>query len=270
MRTRLAPSFAALMLAGSACATAHGTGGPDAPVQLVVPDVLAWEPGGPFELPLTLVNGTSMPFWIAEPKVEASDVTVYALGGDVVCRTPAAVQRVYEKWAATTLRPGRPRKLSRDLRDDCPALRPGVYRYEAHYRFNGVESMPNSLYRAMLGPQGGRILVREGATGMDEAAMTAALRATPPAGPSAGPSAPAADPVTAAAPAPAAAPERALSPTEIRACVDRELRDRGLNAYGDSQGTTYADGVPVQESGRILYVSGRNEAIRRACQVPAF
>ena len=71
MRTRLAPSFAALMLAGSACATAHGTGGPDAPVQLVVPDVLAWEPGGPFELPLTLVNGTSMPFSIAEPKVEA-------------------------------------------------------------------------------------------------------------------------------------------------------------------------------------------------------
>ncbi len=277
MRIGLAQSLAVFVGIASGCATAHTTGGPDAPVQLQVPEVLAWEPEGPFDLKFAISNGTQMTFFIAEPKVEASDVTVYGLDGTVVCRTPRAVQKVYEKWAVKQLFPGKHWELQRDLRKDCPHLGPGTYRYEANYRANSAENATNSLYQAVLGPQGGKVLVREGATAMkyEELVAEVAKPATPAAS-AAEPAAGGAEPAAAGAaePAagaqPAAAAEPMPSAAEIRACVDKELRDRGLNAYGDPQGTHYDNGTPVEESGRILYVASRNAAIRRACKIPMF
>jgi hypothetical protein len=263
MRIRPAPSLAVILGICSACATVRPTGGPDSPVQLQVPAALAWEPGGPFDIRLVIANGTSMTFWIAQPKAEASDVTVYQPDGAIACKTPAAVEKVYERWAGSQLAPGKPYELHRDLRKDCPPLRPGVYRYEANYRANSVEGFPSSLYRATLGPQEGRILVREGATGMTPAEVEAAVwpaQTTVPSAP---------EPAETAMPSPAAEPGASASPAGIRACVDRELRDRGLNAYGDPPGTKYDGGLPAEESGRILYVGARNEAIRRACKLPA-
>ncbi len=86
----------------------------------------------------------------------------------------------------------------------------------------------------------------------------------------------AAEPTAGAAPADAA-PSAAARPAEPpprpesgRACVDRELAARGLNAYGDPQGTQYGDRPPVDEGGRVLYVASRNPALRLACKIPGF
>ena len=58
-----------------------------------------------------------------------------------------------------------------------------------------------------------------------------------------------------------------VSADVFRACVDRELSARGLNAYGDPGGTTYPGGPPAPEGGRVLYVAGRIEEIRLACSL---
>lgn len=273
MRFGVARSMAVLVGLASACATTHSstTGGPDAPVQLQVPEVLAWEPEGPFDLKMALANGTKMTFVIAEPKVEASEVTLYRPDGAVACRTPRAAQKTYEKWAVKQLFPGKHWELQRDLHRDCSTLQPGVYRYEASYRANAAENATNSLYQGMLGPQGGKVLVREGATAMKYEELVAEVQKPAETEASAvEPAADAAQPAVAGEPATEAASQPALSPTEIRACVDKELRDRGLNAYGDPQGTRYDSGTPVEESGRILYVASRNATIRKACKIPMF
>jgi hypothetical protein len=147
---------------------------------------------------------------------------------------------------------------------------------------NNAEAL-RSLYTAHLGPQGGRVLLKQGATNLKFEDLVAAA-ASPEAAALVGEPVAATDPAAGAAPAaagagttaagadaPIAAGEPAPSAAEIRACVDKELRERGLNAYGDPEGTTYAGGnAPVDEYGRILYVASRNPAIRKAGKLPNF
>lgn len=79
-------------------------------------------------------------------------------------------------------------------------------------------------------------------------------------------------PDTPAVPAP---PDPGLSPVPARppaaataACVDRELRRRGLNAYGDPQATVYRRVPPVPPSERVERVLARYPEIRTTCAVP--
>lgn len=56
-----------------------------------------------------------------------------------------------------------------------------------------------------------------------------------------------------------------------RACVERELSERGLNAYGDPPGTIYAGGTPLfdektrRREDRLDHVLARVPAIAEAC-----
>jgi hypothetical protein len=55
---------------------------------------------------------------------------------------------------------------------------------------------------------------------------------------------------------------------ERNRCVDRELRARGLNEFGDPEGTTYAAGQPLgvtATTDRVEYVLQRRPEIRSAC-----
>jgi hypothetical protein len=229
-----------------------------------VPVVLAWEPEGPYEIEMSVFNAANMSFTMVQAQAEASAVTVYRLDGTIACQTPEPVQKVYKIYAVAVLAPGSHWEVRRDLRQDCGALSSGVYSYEASYRANDAEQ--SGLYRAFLGPLGGRVLVRAGASSMTYEDMLAALDGTKATDPrDAGPDAAAGEPAT------ASAPEPSPSVAEIHACVDKELHDRGLNAYGDPEGTVYANGTPpVDALGRILYVASRNAAIHRACKIPMF
>ncbi|HTN50776.1 MAG TPA: hypothetical protein VML50_00110 [Anaeromyxobacter sp.] len=263
MRVRLAQSLAVLVGIASGCATAHRTtGGPEAPVQLQVPEVLAWEPEGPFDIHMAVSNGTPMTLQIVQAKPEAAEVTVYRLDGKVACQTARAMRKTYQVYYVEKLQPGRHMELALDLHRDCARLEPGVYRYEANYIANAAEGVPSSLYQATLGPQGGKVLVKRGATSMKYEELLAAVEH-----PEAFEALVAADAAAAASAADAAGAD--ASAAEVRACVDAELRGRGLNAYGDPQGTKYQS-PPVDEPSRILYVASRNPAIRKACNIPVF
>lgn len=284
MRTGLIQSLAVLVSMASGCATTHEpTGGPEAAVQLQVPEVVAWEPDGPQEITLSVVNYSRMILMAAMPKTEASDVTVYDASGKVRCKTPVAVQKTYEKYEVQAIQVGQRWEIKRDLKEYCGDLAPGVYRYEANYRMNYAEAL-RSLYVAFLGPQGGKILVRQDAAGMKYEDLVAAVEhpevlatldaeekaAAQPQAAQPGEAQPAGQVQPAAAPPPESAGP-VPSAAEIRACVDKELADRGLNAYGDAKGTRYESGrPPVDEFGRILYVASRNPGIRKACKVPRF
>ncbi len=69
-------------------------------------------------------------------------------------------------------------------------------------------------------------------------------------------------------PAPAAAAQR-------QSCVDRELAAKGLNSFGDPEGTLYAGGTPLfdERTGRSTpreeYVYARHPEIARACGADA-
>jgi len=277
MRIGVAQLLTAFVVIASACATAHSTGGPDAPVQLQVPEALAWDTDGAYDIPIVLANSTRMILMAVEPKVEASDVTILRADGSVACKTPRAVEKTYPKWTPGSLGPGTHWKAKRDMKQFCAVLAPGVYTYEVNYIFNNADESLTTLYKAHLGPQGGKILVKQDATAMKYEDLLAALEHpeafnVPAAEPDA------AAPTTAGDAAPpagqaavAVASTAAPSAAEIRACVDRELHDRGLNAYGDPKDTTYPGGnAPVDEFGRILYVASRNPGIRKSCNIPMF
>lgn len=265
MRIGATLSLSLLVAFASACATTLAPrGGPGSPVQLHVPAVLAWEPEGPYDIDMTVLNATNMAFTMVEAQPEATEVTVYRPDGTIACKTPAAVQKTYHIYAVGLLNSGAHWNIKRDLRKDCLDLSPGLYRYEASYRANTAET--SGVYRAFLGPQGGQVLVRTGASSMTYDNILAAVDGTKPTDATdAGPD------VVKEEPATATAPEPSPSAAEVHSCVDKELRDRGLNAYGDPDGATYANGTPpVDESGRILYVASRNPGIRRACKIPMF
>jgi hypothetical protein len=58
-------------------------------------------------------------------------------------------------------------------------------------------------------------------------------------------------------------------------CLDRQLAAKGLNPFGDPEGTMYAGGTPLfdERTGRSTpreqYVFARNPDIARACGVDA-
>jgi hypothetical protein len=280
MIRRVAPSIAAAALLAAGCASTSSAGGYQAPIRMNAPELVGWEPEGPFDLKLVVFNGTAMQIQLVGAKPEAAQVTLLGEDGKVACKTPNPVKKPFDIWWIRKLNAGTGMEVRVDVRSSCKDLPPGAYRYEAIYVANPAYGASASLYQGTFGPEKGQVLVREGATKMKYEDLRAALEAKPAA---ATPAAAAATPegaatpaeaatpaASAAEPAPAAAREPAVSPAEIRACVDRELAERGLNAYGDPKGTVYDSGTPVDEYGRILYVASRNPGIRQVCGIPKF
>lgn len=257
------------------CATARVSGGPESPVRLDTPDAVGWEPGGPFMLAVTIYNNSGRRLLIAQPVKDALQVKVFRTSdGKLACKTPPATGLAQPGWASRFLSAASGAKVELDAWPFCRNLPEGVYRYEAIFSLNGLDGV-STTYTGLLGPQGGRLAVGSGLAD-DEAALAAVLSSAE-AEKAEDPSAPAKEAPSSSEPAPdkaAAAPAAASAPTvnpdAIRACVDRELVARGLNAYGDPQGTTYQDHPPVDEGGRVLYVASRSPEIRVACKIPGF
>jgi hypothetical protein len=77
----------------------------------------------------------------------------------------------------------------------------------------------------------------------------------------------------------AACPQKAAAPTATAAspqsCLDRELAAKGLNSFGDPEGTQYAGGTPLfdERGGRTTpreeYVYARRPEIARLCAADA-
>lgn len=267
MIRRIAPSLAVAALLATGCATSQPAGARlQSPVRLVAPELVAWEPDGPFDLKLAVFNGLAMQIDIVEAKVEEAQVTLFRPDGSVACKTRNPARKTYEVWAIRRLRSGTSMEIKLDLRSECRNVVPGAYRYEAMYVANNAFKASAALYQGTF-TESGRVLVREGATKLAYEDLRAALDAKPDA---ATPAATPGDAAPAPAVAEAPAPEPAVSAAEIRACVDRELAARDLNAYGDPKGTSYRSGPPVDEFGRILYVASRNPAIRHVCGIPKF
>jgi hypothetical protein len=284
-RTRTLTFAAALALS---CATAHLSGGPESPVRLDTTEAVGWEPDGPFNLDFVVYNATGHRIDLVQPKKEALQVVVYrASDGKLACKTPQPTRQQAEGWDVKSIRNAAGMKVSVDVWPYCASLPEGVYRYEATFVANSGNS--GAPFTGLIGPQGGRIAIQKGIS-RDEAALAAllaesAVHPAPSAEPAPAATAPqAADQAASAGPAAAqpdasppavqqpAAPaaQPVANPEAIRACVDRELAARSLNAYGDPQGTRYEDHPPVDEGGRILYVASRNAAIRAVCRIPGF
>ncbi|HEY7512097.1 MAG TPA: hypothetical protein VIG50_17685 [Vicinamibacteria bacterium] len=98
------------------------------------------------------------------------------------------------------------------------------------------------------------------------------------------PGATAAESSPAATPAPAPVPPATAGAEGTRtsasreaeeACVDRWLAERGLDAYGNPQGTMYAGGTPLfdertgEQVDRLAYVYKRQPLARAACRPSA-
>lgn len=70
------------------------------------------------------------------------------------------------------------------------------------------------------------------------------------------------------APAPDAAPSQ-------QSCLDRALTAKGLNSFGDPEGTAYTGGTPLfdertgRSTPREVYVYARHPEIARACGADA-
>jgi hypothetical protein len=266
---------------GLSCATAPLSGGPESPVRLDTEAAVGWEPQGPFNIDFVVYNATGHALDLVQPKKESVQVKVFrASDGTLACKTPAASRLISEGWDVRSIRDGSGLKLTVDVWPYCQKLTEGVYRYEATYAANGATA--GTPFTGLLGPQGGQIVVQDGIS-RDEAALAAALAeaAAHPAAKAAAGAASAGNggaakgdqlpaPQPASPPSAQAAAQPAPSPDTIRACVDKELAARGLNAYGDPQGTQYEDKPPVEEGGRILYVASRVAAIRTACRIPGF
>jgi len=265
----------------SACATAQISGGPEAPIRLDTQAAVGWEPDGPFTLDFVVYNATGRRIDLVEPKKDALQVKIYRLSdGKLACKTPSPSRQVAEGYEVRNIRNASGLKVSLDVWPYCRSLPEGTYRYEAVFAANRGNS--GAPFTGLVGPQGGQIVIQKGIS-HDEAALEAVLaeaasQPAPPAAPAEGAAAPATPDHAAsgeqAAAQPAAPPQPpaqpALNPEAIRACVDRELAARSLNAYGDPQGTRYDERPPVDEGGRVLYVASRNPAIRAVCHIPGF
>ncbi len=277
---------AAAVALSISCASAQHSGGAESPVRLDTQAAVGWEPGGPFNLDLTVYNATGHRIMLVQPFKESLQVKVFrASDGKLMCKTPSPTHKTYEGWFAKDVKTSSGLRLQVDVWPYCRELPPGVYRYEAVFLANPAAGVSNISFTGTLGPQGGRIAVSSGVS-KDEAALAAALvaadgvRQEAPEGVAEGAAEGTPDGAaggssegTAAGHPVAAAPEKPAAPVNpeaIRACVDRELAARGLNAYGDPQGTRYEDRPPVDEGGRVLYVASRSAEIRVACRIPGF
>jgi hypothetical protein len=261
-------TLAAAAALSISCAAAQHSGGAESPVRLDTQAAVGWEPGGPFNLDLTIYNATGYRIMLVQPFKESLQVKVFrASDGKLMCKTPSPTHKTYEGWFAKDVRAASGLRLLVDVWPYCRQLPQGVYRYEAVFLANPATGMSNISFTGTVGPQGGRIAVAPGVS-TDETALAAALAAA-----DAEVKEPAAEGAAASGEPAAAAPEKPagpVNPEAIRACVDRELAARGLNAYGDPQGTRYDDRPPVDEGGRVLYVASRSPEIRIACRIPGF
>ncbi len=257
-------TFAIAAALSLSCASAPLDGGPLSPVRLDTQDAVGWEPGGPFPLELMVYNASGHRLVLARPKADALQVKVFRASGEPACRTPSPTRAQVEGWDARAVQASQGLRFTVDLWPYCRDLPEGLYRYEATYVANPA-SASEVVFTGTLGPRSGRIAVGRGLSS-DEAALAAVLATPSPSpaelgrGPGGG----------AASGAPSAPTSREQSPEAIRACMDRELAARGLNAYGDPQGTTYPGGPPADEGGRVLFVLGRNPEIRAACRIQGF
>ena len=261
----------AVAVVACACAANRYEGGAESPIRLDTPPAVGWEPGGPYPLNLTVYNASGGRLSLVKPEPDAAQVKVFRDSGELVCQTNRPTEKVYEGWAAIPVSSSSGLTFTVSMVPFCGGkLTPGVYRYEAIYFANRCNSGSEFVWTGTLGPQGGRIAIGKGLS-TDQAALAAALEATPNALGFAEPTTPGEQGGASGAVAAPAAAAIPVSPEAVRACVDRELAARSLNAYGDPEGTRYeGDKPPVEEGGRILYVAGRNGEIRAACKIPGF
>lgn len=265
MGRRLAAVLTMAFLVTGCVGPRKATGGPGSSVRLDVPAELAWDPEGPFPLRFTVFNATPMMLFMVKPRPEATEVIVYRADGQVACRTPRPVNEDVEGWNVMKVKSLTGLELSLDLQYECRGIVSGIYRYEVNFLARNAVGVTDHVWAGSLGPQGGRLLVRNGASRLKYADLLAALdgkeiAAPPPASVSA----------TGATLDPATTPAATGDANAVRACVDKELSDRGLNAYGDPSGTRYENGPPTDEYGRVLYVASRNVTIRKACGITGF
>ncbi len=263
MGRRFAAVLAVAFLVTGCVGPRKATGGPGSSVRLDVPSEVAWEPDGPFPLKISIFNATRMMLFMVKPRPEATEVIVYRADGQVACRTARPVYEEVEGWFVMKVKSLSSQELTLDLGHECRGIASGVYRYEVNFLAQNAMNVTDHVWSGSLGPQGGRLLVREGASKLKYADLLAALdgKELPP---------PAPVSATGATTDPATTPAATGDANAVRACVDKELADRGLNAYGDAVGTTYASGPPTDEYGRVLYVASRNVAIRKACGISGF
>ncbi len=244
------------------CASTQMDGGPGALVRLDTQDAVGWEPGGPFPLELTVYNASGHRMILAQPQPDVVQVKVFRTSdGKLACHTPSPTRTTMEGWSARYLLASQGLHLKVDVWPYCRDLAEGVYRYELVYVANRASSS-DPVFTGTLGPRSGRVAVGTGLSS-DEAALAAALANPSQARPAAAGATPSPATTTAATPP-------AQTAESVKSCLDRELVARGLNAYGDPQGTTYPNGPPADEGGRVLYVAGRNPEIRAACHVLGF
>jgi hypothetical protein len=261
-------ALALVALAGCASTGSKVRGGPGSTVQLVVPEAVAWEPGDDFIVPVTVFNATKMMLQIAQPGDDSVEFTLYKPDGSRACGSPRVTWHQVEPFRIQRVRPltGMPYKAKFDAY--CQDLASGVYRYDISYHASSPsDSFTDAVWTGQLGPLSGRVLLRSGARGLKYEELLAAFEAKE--------GSPEATAVAAAADAAAAAeaastPGAAGDPAAVRACVDKELAARKLNAYGDPAGTQYANGPPTDEYGRVLYVASRFSAIRKVCGISGF
>jgi len=66
-------------------------------------------------------------------------------------------------------------------------------------------------------------------------------------------------------------PAPAAQPAAAESCLDRELKSKGLNPFGDPEGTVYAGGTPLfdEKTGKATpreeYVRRKHPELARAC-----
>ena len=246
---------AALALLASACTYRFGTLPPN--LRLAAPPQVEWAHGSGHAVRLVLENTGTSPLQVAEPSASRAAFEVYATSGNVpLCRkvvTPGGAPRV------VTLRARE--RVTLDVSLPGCVLSPGAYRYEASY---DAPPAAGSTWAGRVGPERGELVVRPDAPASNAPAASGAV-SSPPDLPPPGGSVPIVPvplgPGQVAAPAP-------WDP-DVRACLDRELDLRGLNAYGDPPGTLYRGGPPAfaSESERERMLFARFPAIATSCQL---
>lgn len=216
---------------GLACAGARGGAG--APVRLEVPATVRWEEGGARELEVAVANVSGRTLGVAKPDLRTVQVVVSAAGASgPACRTPSPTANTLEPWQASALANGDRVLAKLDLAAACGKLPRGDYRYEVRYVSPPVRAFDQAWVGALGPAQGALAVVEKGAA--------------------------------------APAPLPGTTAAQARACVDAELERRGLDRFGNAAGTTYPDGTPVQDDGRVLYVAARHRDIRTACGIPSY
>lgn len=239
-----------VLFCAASCAHRFGAA-PGPELQLSIPRDVRWEQGTPRELPVVLENGGARPLGIPELSPAHIYVAVFPEAGRIPVCIKEAEHGVSEAGRTSELRPGEERRVIVRL-PGCDVA-PGTYRYEAWYH------PPAGDEGARIGPEIGRIVMRAST----EVDVPVSSRNVSPPGSAEPPTTPAAPPN------PHFRPGAPTFGPQAGACIDRELGDRGLNAYGDPAGTMYPDGPPTLSSDveRQRMIFERYPELATACSV---